>query len=305
MLWKGFDLTGQIPHTDLNSVDWSEMRTAYMVGELHTLSRTAQHLGVHRSTVMRQITSLESRIGRRIFERGRDGYYPTPFGAELISVTKQVAIEFQEFFLTRGSVERTITGNIMIAAPSCLTSLITTVLADLRMQYPDLWYSYSSIEDEADFELDGKPDIVLAPSTHLADGYSAQKLTAVEASLFASAGYVETHGIPKSLKELRNHTYVSGCSETLQDGAETWLRENAPARSIIFRANGYFALYSAIASGIGIGLLPTKVGLGDPGMIQIKELSPKFSKEIWVFARNEHARGRKAQIFLEALRKYL
>jgi DNA-binding transcriptional LysR family regulator len=254
---------------------------------------------------MRQITSLESRFGRRIFERGRDGYYPTPFGAELISVTRQVALDFQEFFLTRGSAERTIAGNIMIAAPSCLTKLITTSLADLRMQYPDLWYSYSSIEDNPEFELDGKPDIVLAPSTHLVDGYSAQKLTAVKASLFASVGYVETHGMPKTLKELRNHTYVSGCSETLQDSAETWMRKHTPARSVIFRANGYFALYSAIASGIGIGLLPTKIGLSDPDMIQIRELSPKFSRDIWVFARNEHARGRKAEIFLEALRKRL
>lgn len=305
LLWKGFELTGQICQTDLNSVDWSEMRTAYMVGELHTLSRTAQHLGVHRSTVMRQITSLECRIGRRIFQREHDGYYPTKFGFELISVARQAALDFREFFLTRGSAERTITGNIMIAAPSCLTRLITTVLADLRTHYPDLWYSYSSIEEDAEFEMVGEPDIVLAPPTHLARGYSAQKLTAIKASLFASDGYVQTHGIPKTVKELRDHTYISGCSETFRDSAETWLREHTSARSIIFRANGFFALYSAIASGIGIGFLPTQVGLGDPGMIQIKQPSANFSKEVWVFTRNEHAKGRRAQIFLEALRKHL
>lgn len=281
------------------------MRTAYMVGELHTLSRAAQHLGVHRSTVMRQIKSLESRLGRRIFDRGRDGYYPTKFGVELISVTRKVALDFQEFFLTRGSAERAITGNIAIAAPSYLTRLVMRTLKDLRMQYPDLWYSYSSIEDDAQFEVDGDPDIILGPPTHFIKGYAAQKLTVMEASLFASVEYVETHGIPKTPKELGDHTYVSSCTGKLQDSAETWLREHISARSVIFRANGHLSLYSAISSGLGIGLLLTQVGLGDPHMIQIEEPAPKLSKEIWVFTNTEHARGRKAQIFLKTLRNYL
>lgn len=287
---------------DDNAVNWSEMRTAYMVGELHTLSRTAEHLGVHRSTIMRQITSLETRLGRRVFERGRDGYYPTDFGAQLISVTRQAALDFQDFFLKCGSSEFRIAGSLTIAAPSFLTLFIMRVLAILQEQHANLLYTFFVI-DEDDLNSIVDADIVFSLPEHLTHGDFIQKLTTLETSLFASYLYVEKYGMPTTLTKLRDHKFVSDYPSSVDDRKETWLRTNVTARSIVFRSNSHFALYSAITKGVGIGFLPTLIGLDDDKLVQIPGPSPKLETEIWVSIRDRHVLGRNVQLLLEALRQ--
>lgn len=54
-------------------------------------------MGVHRTTLMRQITSLENTLGLKIFNRTLKGYTLTPFGKELIDLTGRVAKRFEQF----------------------------------------------------------------------------------------------------------------------------------------------------------------------------------------------------------------
>ena len=48
---------------------WNEIRTAYKLAKLRTLSATAQDMGIHRSTVMRHIDALEEHLGVILFQR--------------------------------------------------------------------------------------------------------------------------------------------------------------------------------------------------------------------------------------------
>ena len=48
---------------------WDEMRTAYMVAKLGTVSAASDVLGIHRATIIRHIDSLEAALGAKIFLR--------------------------------------------------------------------------------------------------------------------------------------------------------------------------------------------------------------------------------------------
>lgn len=48
---------------------WTELRTAYKLAKLGTLSETARDMGIHRSTVMRHIDVLEESLGVVLFQR--------------------------------------------------------------------------------------------------------------------------------------------------------------------------------------------------------------------------------------------
>ena len=57
---------------------WDELRTAYAVARLGTVSAAATQLNIHRATVVRHIDALEEALGGRLFQRhgrggGRDG----------------------------------------------------------------------------------------------------------------------------------------------------------------------------------------------------------------------------------------
>lgn len=295
-------MTDQDRTYDFSTLNWEEMRTAYLVGELGTVSRTAMHLGVHRTTIMRHITSLEKQLGRQIFERQHDGYSPTLFGLELVEVTRHVARDFQEFRLRRRSNETRIAGNIHIAAPNYLACLVSAALNMLREQYTDVWYTFTPIGENEPYCIEDA-DIILTPIDVASEEYSSEKLMSLYACLFASTIYRDNIGIPKSIEELREHRFACVCQPGQTSHEEDWLRQYVPARSIVFRSRSSFAVYIAISEGLGIGFLPTSIGLREGKLVQVMELSPAWQKNIWISVRRETADSNKVVAFLNAFRK--
>jgi DNA-binding transcriptional LysR family regulator len=72
--------------------NWDEIRTAYHVARLGTVSGAAEALGVHHATVIRHIDALEARIGVKLFQRHARGYTATevPAGSSIAPVTSVV-----------------------------------------------------------------------------------------------------------------------------------------------------------------------------------------------------------------------
>ena len=66
--------------------NWDEVRTAYQVVRLGTVSGAAEVLGVHHATVIRHIDALEARLGVKLFQRHARGYTATEAGTDLARV---------------------------------------------------------------------------------------------------------------------------------------------------------------------------------------------------------------------------
>ncbi|MEL6224833.1 MAG: LysR family transcriptional regulator, partial [Cyanobacteria bacterium J06627_8] len=75
---------------------WNEIRTAYQVARLGTVSAAAEYLGVHRATVIRHIDALESVLGEKVFQRHSRGYTPTEVGLDLMRVAKTTDEQFSQ-----------------------------------------------------------------------------------------------------------------------------------------------------------------------------------------------------------------
>ncbi len=61
--------------------NWDEIRTAFQVARVGTVSGAAEVLGVHHATVIRHIDALEARLSAKLFQRHPRGYTPTEAGA--------------------------------------------------------------------------------------------------------------------------------------------------------------------------------------------------------------------------------
>ena len=68
---------------------WAELRTAYQVAKLGTVSAAATALGFHRATVNRHIDVLEEEMGARIFIRHARGYTLTELGEDVLRVAQK------------------------------------------------------------------------------------------------------------------------------------------------------------------------------------------------------------------------
>ena len=77
--------------------EWSEVKTAYEVARLGTVSAAADELGVHRATVLRHIDALEGRLGVKLFIRNARGYLLTDSGKDLLRVAQVTDEQFSHF----------------------------------------------------------------------------------------------------------------------------------------------------------------------------------------------------------------
>ena len=76
--------------------NWDEIRTAYNVARIGTVSGAAEVLGVHHATVIRHIDALEGRLGVKLFQRHARGYTPTEAGQDLLRVAQATDDQFAQ-----------------------------------------------------------------------------------------------------------------------------------------------------------------------------------------------------------------
>jgi DNA-binding transcriptional LysR family regulator len=64
----------------MSLANWDEIRTAFQVARLGTVSGAAEVLGVHHATVIRHIDALEKSLGTKMFKLHARGYTPATVG---------------------------------------------------------------------------------------------------------------------------------------------------------------------------------------------------------------------------------
>ncbi|MFK8079018.1 MAG: LysR family transcriptional regulator [Granulosicoccus sp.] len=80
---------------------WTELRAAYQVSKLGTVSAAAEFLGFHRETVNCHIDVLEEEFGVRIFIRHSRGYTLKEAGHELLRAVEKTEDSLKAWNSTR------------------------------------------------------------------------------------------------------------------------------------------------------------------------------------------------------------
>ena len=98
----------------VNDVDLRLMRVFKAVIECGGLSAAQTELGVGRSTISRQISDLETRLGLRLCHRGRSGFYLTQQGRQAIEYIDKFLISTEDFASGIASISNQMVGNLEI-----------------------------------------------------------------------------------------------------------------------------------------------------------------------------------------------
>lgn len=97
-------------------------------------------------------------------------------------------------------------------------------------------------------------------------------------AIYASRHYLEAHGRPASVSELKQHALI-GFDETLSKHRLTsWLAEVAPQAKLVARANSILGLVSAAKSGLGVAPLPTALGDAEADLVQVLAPVPALQR---------------------------
>jgi len=240
--------------------NWDEIRTAFQVARVGTVSGAAEVLGVHHATVIRHIDALEGRLRVKLFQRHPRGYTPTEAGQYLLAAGQTAEDQFAQLAARIEGAGEAVTGELILTSLPTLSGLVIPALAQLQVDHPGLTLRY--LTDSRVFRLEyGEAHLAIRAGARPTEpDYVAQPFAAHRMALYASVTYAAARGLPVTEADLAGHRFV--VSEHIDSRAPflRWLHQRISPNDISFRANEAEAQAAAVAAGMGLGFLPVSRG---------------------------------------------
>lgn len=282
--------------------NWDEIRTAFQVARIGTVSGAADALGVHHATVIRHIDALEERLGVKLFQRHARGYTSTEAGQDLMQVATATDDQFTQLAgRIRGQGEG-VSGDLVVTSLVMLSPMITPVLAKFRTENPGLTVRF--LTGERLFRLEyGEAHVAIragdAPSE---PDNVVQPLITQRTHLVAAPSYIAEHGLPKDVDDLANHWFIGHDSVDSRAPFNRWLAAQVPASRIAFRATDSRAMMDAVTAGAGIGFVASWMLKQHSDLVEVMPSRDEWSAPLWLVTHVDLHRTTKVQAFLKFLK---
>jgi DNA-binding transcriptional LysR family regulator len=282
--------------------NWDEIRTAFQVARLGTVSGAAEVLGVHHATVIRHIDALEKRLGVKLFQRHARGYTPTESGRDLLAVAQTTEEQFAHLVSRIKGQGETVSGELVVTSIAGIADLLTPVILGFQGKFPDVRVRF--LTDMRVFRLDyGEAHVALrAGSGPEEPDNVVQPLARVKAGLYAARSYIERHGRPESEADFGGHRFVCTDSDVTRAPFHRWLRSTVHPDQIAYAATEPVALELAVRQGAGIGFMMSFRASEDPDLIEILPPRPEWDSPLRIVTHVDLHRTRKVQAFLTHLK---
>lgn len=283
---------------------WNEIRTAYHVVLLGTVSAAADALGAHRATVIRHIDSLEATLGEKIFQRHARGYTPTEVGQDLLRVAHATDEQFSQLVSRTKGRATELSGELVVTSLEFLAPKLLPTLNAFQHEYPKVIIRY--ITSDRVFKMEyGEAHIAIRSGTKPQNPDNiVQPFHQSNMGLYASRDYVQRHGIPKNTADYTNHKFAG--SDNLNTGApfHKWLQDNIPLDSFVLRTNSPSILKQAIISGTGIGFMNQDTAQ-TLDLVEILAPRDEWRNISWLVTHVDLHRTAKVQAFLGILKQHI
>ncbi len=279
---------------------WNEIRTAYKLAQYQTLSATAQDIGVHRSTVMRHIDTLEEELGVVLFQRNDKGYIPTEAGLEIMRLGEVTENQFSQFTSQIMSKEQALEGTLTITTIGDMASSLMPFIQEYQHSYPNMRVDF--IGDIRNYNLEyGEADIAIRsgekPTT---PDNIVFPITDLEIVLCAHKNYIKLMGVPTE-KELPQHRFIAMKERPSHLPWNEWIHNNIPEKNIVFLCSSLQVTVRALEAGSGICALPKEIVDNNPDLIEISS-NLQWPLPIWALVHRDMYNLTKIKAFIDILR---
>ncbi|MDJ1015424.1 MAG: LysR family transcriptional regulator [Paracoccaceae bacterium] len=282
---------------------WDEIRTAYHVARMGTVSGAADALGVHHATVIRHIDALEGRLGVKLFQRHARGYTSTEAGQDLLQVAQATDDQFTQLVGRIKGRGDGVSGELVVTSLTSASPRLTGTLAKFQAEYPGLIVRYLTGDEVLRLEYGEAHVAVRAGRAPDNPDNVVQPFVPQEVALYASQSYIDRMGRPGSPDDLAGHTFVGLDNFESRAPFVRWLVDRVAPEQIIFRGTDSRVIRDAIMEGVGIGFITRWEAEKFPGLIQLFEPQEDWAAPLWLVTHVDLHRTTKVQAFLKFLKQ--
>jgi len=185
------------------------------IAELGTLSAAARERDVPVSQVTRALARLEAHCGVRLLHRTTHGLSLTDEGDTFLVYARRLLD-------TTAELDSELTGKLsgpsgwvrISVSPVIADMLIAPTLPGLYARYPGLHLEINADDRMADMARDGI-DIAIRTGQVTQDTLVARHIGSFGRTLVASPDYLERHGTPRCVDDLRHHHLITNSANPL------------------------------------------------------------------------------------------
>ncbi len=283
--------------------NWDDVRFFLAVEREGNLARAGSALGLDATTVGRRLGNLERQLGARLFDRTSRGFTLTAAGRRLLPRAEGIEQEALALDLDLAGEDQKLEGRVRMTSTEMIaTRFIAPYLVRFHERYPGIELDLRCSLHDVDLGR-READIAVRLSRPRQDDIIVKKLLSIELGLFASAEYVERHGMPRP-GELRGHRFVLFADTRAFGRENTWLTQHVGQGTVAMRSDSVSSIMSAAQGGLGIALLPRHVAERTPGLVRTPLEGSPEPRVVWQAVHRElqgAARVRAVLDFLEAV----
>lgn len=280
---------------------WNEMRTAYQVAKLGTVSAAAKALDVHRATVIRHIDALEAELESKLFERSLQGYLPTAAGYDLLQVAEVAEEQFSRLALRTQKHRHELEGDFIVTSLDIAAPLILPTLHAFKQQHPKIDIKYVTSEDLFKLEFGHAHFAIRTGDKPQKEDYLVQPFREVKLGLYAHQDYLAQKSPLKSLADISRHHFIGFMNYHSKFADHGWLQKNVPATQMIMHSNSRLVHANAILEGMGIGFMIASDAQKHPVLQEVLQHETDLWVTHWQLIHKDVQHSKKIQAFLEIL----
>lgn len=281
---------------------WAELRTAYQVAKLGTVSAAADALGFHRATVNRHIDVLEAELGERLFIRHARGYALTELGEDVLRVAQKTE-ELVDDLAGRAKGARTeISGEIKLTLLAPFAGLLMNAIASFRDQNPNCRVHVDASEDLARLEY-GEAHIALragAKPDH--PDYVVSFFGRFGFNLYAHDSYIRRFGLPEDPRDMDGHQFVVSGDGGGRLPFRSWLDDHTRPDMVALASRSIEVNIAAMSAGIGMGFIADHEAKSRGGFQAVLPANKDWTAPLWLVTHVDLHRTEKVQAMLGCIR---
>lgn len=285
--------------------NWDEVRTAFQVARMGTVSGAADVLGVHHATVIRHIDALEKRLGVKLFQRHARGYTPTEAGTDLLRVAQATEDQFGQLVSRIKGQGAEVSGDLVVTSLAALAPRIAPLLVAFQHEHTNVVVRFLTGDRLFRLEYGEAHVAIRAGAAPDQPDNVAQPLTDHAMGLYASKTYLDRHGLPEGSEGYTNHLFVGPEDAESRAPCFQWLSRSVPRENVVFRSDDTQALDIAVRSGAGIGFLTELEAAERPDLVQVAAPRPEWASPLWLVTHVDLHRTSKVQALVRFLKSHI
>lgn len=282
--------------------DWNLWRSFLAVMDAGSLSGAARTLNIAQPTVGRHIEALEAGLdGGALFTRSPGGLRPTRAAQALEPHARAMATAAETLLRTASGDADEVRGAIRLTTSEiAAVEVLPPILTDFRETWPKVTLELVASNRLEDL-LHRDVDIAVRMARPTQDALFARKIGTIDVIFHAHRSYLQKHGEPRTIDELRGHTLIGYDRVRPMATAVAKLDFDVTSDLFALRTDNEVTQLALLRAGYGVCPCQRKIAARDPDLVPILEDQFSFDLEVWVVMHEDLKTDRRMRLMFDHL----